>query len=67
MRYFLVVFGGLCEGQSRISNMTVSDDRGHYVSLKETENHLAKLGWSNVVITNIIELSESDFADYTQM
>lgn len=65
-RYFLVFYNGSCN-VGMVSGCCDFTTNGFFLNLKQTINDLMKVQERNVLsitITNIIELTESDFSDW---
>ena len=66
-RYFLVFYSGLCNDNSSIIGCCDFTTNGYYLNSKKTIELLTnnqKKETKSIVITNIVELSESDFNDW---
>ena len=67
-RYFLVFYNGVCEDKSIVNgNCDFTVRKGHFINSNDTISQLKKVQRKKVeslVLTNIIEMSKSDFKDW---
>ena len=66
-RYFLVFYSGLCTDYSSTIGCCDFTTNGYYLNSKKTIELLMKnqkKETKSIIITNIVELSESDFNDW---
>ena len=66
-RHFLVFYIGVCEDNSIVNGCCDFTTNGYYLNSKKTIELLMKnqkKETKSIVITNIVELSESDFNDW---
>ncbi len=65
MRYFIVFYNALGENKNNISSFSVSVISNGYIKNKSYCEYIEKeRNFTNLQITNIIELNESDFKDF---
>lgn len=66
-RHFLVFYTGVCEDNSTVHGSCDFTTNGYYLNSKQTIHELKKVQLRKVkslVLTNIVELSVSDFKDW---
>lgn len=66
-RHFLVFYTGVCEDNSIVNGYCDFTTNGYYLNAKQTVSELMKVQKRKVVslvLTNIVELSISDFKDW---
>ena len=66
-RHFLVFYTGVCEDNSTVNGYCDFTTNGYYLNAKQTVSELMKAQKRKVislVLTNIVELSISDFKDW---
>ena len=66
-RYFLVFYTGVCLDNSSVTGCCDFTTNGYYLNSKKTIQILSsnpKKEVISIVLTNILELSESDFKDW---
>ena len=66
-RHFLAFYTGVCEDNSIVNGYCDFTTNGHYLNAKKTISDLMKVQRRKVislVLTNIVELSVSDFQDW---
>ena len=67
-RYFLVFYSGICENNSLVNGYCDFTTNGYYLNGKKIVSELMKVQKRKVtslVLTNIVELSISDFKDWS--
>lgn len=63
-RYFIVSYNQASGNVMTIGRCEVINDLGEFPSRKDIKSNLERTSQSNIVVTNIIELNESDYKDW---